>query len=474
VTAPAPARAGIYARISRDRVGAGLGVARQTGDCRELADRLGLTVVTQYSDNDLSAYSGKPRPGYKRLLADIGAGRVDVVLCWHTDRLHRSPIELEEWITACEPRGVAVHTVQAGELDLATPSGRLVARQLGAVARYESEHRSERVKAKQSEIRRDGKFGGGGRPFGYTADGMDLVEVEADAVRDGVAMILRGGSLRGVTADWRARGLRTTQAGREWTPGAVRDVLTRWRNAAVLEHHGQPVGPARWAPIVSEDELRGVRAVLLSPARRTSPGNQPKWLGSGLYRCGVCGLGMVVGTSGQHRHPSYCCRSKRDGGARHVTRAAHSLDAAVSGLVVARLSGPDAADLLRPAAPYIDTDAVRSELAVVEAERVGLAERLGAGQISLAMLDVADAGLRARQEAAEAALATAAVQSPAAELAAEADVARGWAARALDTRRAVLAELLVVTVLPSRPGRKRGGEYFDPDTIKIEWRADEA
>lgn len=47
------------------------------------------------------------------------------------------PAELEDYITVCERHGVLTHTVQAGLLDLSTPSGRLVARQLGAVARYE-------------------------------------------------------------------------------------------------------------------------------------------------------------------------------------------------------------------------------------------------------------------------------------------------------------------------------------------------
>ena len=63
-----PNRAAIYCRISDDRAGAGLGVARQEADCRKLAEDRGLTVTQVYVDNDLSAYSGKPRPGYKALL----------------------------------------------------------------------------------------------------------------------------------------------------------------------------------------------------------------------------------------------------------------------------------------------------------------------------------------------------------------------------------------------------------------------
>jgi site-specific DNA recombinase len=84
-------QAAIYCRISDDREGAGLGVARQEADCRERAKRLGWTVAGLYVDNDFSAYSGKIRPEYRRLLADLRAGVLDAVIAWHTDRLHRSP-----------------------------------------------------------------------------------------------------------------------------------------------------------------------------------------------------------------------------------------------------------------------------------------------------------------------------------------------------------------------------------------------
>src|SRR5690348_3663265 len=94
----AQVRAAIYCRISQDREGAGLGVDRQRSDCEALARKLGWDVVVAYTDNDLSAYGGKRRPGYRQLLDDLDAGRVNAVLVWHTDRLHRSPRELEEYV----------------------------------------------------------------------------------------------------------------------------------------------------------------------------------------------------------------------------------------------------------------------------------------------------------------------------------------------------------------------------------------
>lgn len=115
-----PVRAAIYARISKDREGAGLGVQRQEQDCRELAERLGWQVVAVYVDNDISAFSGKARPAYRNLLAAMRSGAVQGVLCWHTDRLHRSLRELQDYIEISKPHGILTHTVMAGRLDLAT------------------------------------------------------------------------------------------------------------------------------------------------------------------------------------------------------------------------------------------------------------------------------------------------------------------------------------------------------------------
>jgi site-specific DNA recombinase len=151
-------------RISRDRVGAGLGVERQEQDCRALAERQGLEVVSVLADNDMSAYSGRPRPAYLELLQLIRTGQVQTVLAGHTDRMHRSPVELEEFITACELQNVDVRTVQAGAIDLSSASGRMGARIYGAVARHEVEHAIERRKAAKLQAAKAGKWSGGQRP----------------------------------------------------------------------------------------------------------------------------------------------------------------------------------------------------------------------------------------------------------------------------------------------------------------------
>jgi site-specific DNA recombinase len=113
-TAVTQTRAVIYCRISQDRTGAGLGVDRQREDCEALAERNGWDVVEVYVDNDVSAFSGKKRPDYRRCSPTSTRARATVVIAWHTDRLHRSPTELEEYIDLSERRGVSTHTVQAG------------------------------------------------------------------------------------------------------------------------------------------------------------------------------------------------------------------------------------------------------------------------------------------------------------------------------------------------------------------------
>lgn len=124
-------RAVIYVRISKDREGAGLGVDRQRADCVALAERMGWLVVGTYTDNDISAYSGKLRPGYTSMMKSLEQGHADAIIAWHTDRLHRSPRELESFIDLCERQGLSVQTVRAGVIDLSNASGRMVARMLG-------------------------------------------------------------------------------------------------------------------------------------------------------------------------------------------------------------------------------------------------------------------------------------------------------------------------------------------------------
>lgn len=472
----APRDALVYARISEDRAGAGLGVERQERDCRALADRLGWCVVGVLTDNDTSAYSGKPRKGYRALLEQLDSGRATGVLAWHTDRLHRSPIELERYISVCEQRSVITHTVQAGPLDLTTPSGRMVARQLGAVARYESEHKAERIRAARRQAALDGRWQGGVRPFGFEADGVTVRAREAEIIAEATDAIVRGDSLRSVVRKVNATGLRTTFGRLDWDAISFRDVLLRPRNAGIRTYNGEEVGPAQWPAIVARDRWEAMVAVLTDPRRKTTTGNRVRWLGSGLYVCGVCGLpSLRVSTAGggsrssTRRPPAYRCREP---GAGHVVRAAAPLDELVVGTLLARLARPDARDLLTPPAPAVDVTALRADADVLRTRLDGLAVKYADGAITASQLQAGTDRLRARLTAVEGAVADAVVPSPLDGIVSTPDPAAVWSELDLPRRRGILDALLTVTVLPAPRGRRPDGGYFDPRTVSLTWRTD--
>lgn len=465
-----PTRAIIYCRISRDREGAGLGVERQREDCEALAAQLGVEVVAVYSDNDLSAYSGKPRPGYRQLLDDLRAGRADTVLAWHTDRLHRSPAELEEYIDVCQPRDVQTRTVKAGALDLSTASGRMIARQLGVQARYEVERMVERQRRTRDQMAQRGVWFGGRRPFGYEADGVTVREEEAALIREAAHAVLAGASLRAIAADWNQRGIRTS-TGSEWEGAEVGAMLRRPRNAGIVRHRGEEAGPASWPAVLEEPLWRSVVAVLTDPERRTTPGNERKYLGSGIYLCGVCADGTTMrcttssATSGGHRVPDYGCRRRK-----HLTRRTDPLDDYVTLILLDRVARLDAADLLAVEEDPVDVAGAQADIQQARATLDSLAAALGAGEMDMQEWRVASQAARARMERAERTLAGAVRADPVAALVAAEDPTEAWNDLDLSRRRAVLASLMTVTVLPAPRGRRPGGGYFDPSAVRIEWK----
>ncbi|BBG04600.1 MULTISPECIES: recombinase family protein [Pseudonocardia] len=468
-------RAAVYVRISRDRVGAGLGVERQEQDCRELAESVGVSIAAVHTDNDLSAYSGKARPGYLALLDDVRAGRVDVVLCWHTDRLHRSPAELEEWIAACDPHGVEVHTVKAGPLDLATPSGRMVARQLGAVARYEVEHMIERQKSAKAQAASAGRYRGGQRPFGFEPDGLTVRPKEARIIADLTVRVAAGETLNSLARELNSEGV-TTSTGRRWDARAVRKLVMRARNAGLVEHNGEVVGSAEWRAIVEPAQWRNAVRVVTAEGRRPPWTKNELYLGTGIFECGVCDDGTTMrAASGKardgERRPTYVCRN-----GWHLGRRIASLDRFVSKVVLGRLSRPDARVLVAPESARLDLGELLAERADVEGRLGELAALFADGAITGPQLAEATRKLRAEGDRLDLAVAAAEGVSPLAGVADADDVQAAWTAAPVSRRKAIVRHLLRVVVLPAPKGRPRGWTadsedgYFDPRGVKIEPR----
>jgi site-specific DNA recombinase len=340
-----PMRAGVYVRISRAKDGTTLGVDRQEPPCRDLCIRKGWTVHEPiYCDNDLSAYSGKRRPQYQRLLQDARDGVISAIVAWDADRLTRLPVENEQLIELCEHYGIALATV-TGEYDLATSGGRMHFRIKGAVARHESEHRAERVALKHAELRAAGKYWGGQRGFGHQVvtvlvgdqarRRVELHEEEAELLRAAGRRVLRGGSLSAIVREWSTSGIRRPR-GRLWDTNRLRELLTSPRVAG-LRQNGDELVEADWPAIIPRDEWEQLRAILGDKPTKKGPKEPREYLGSGVYICDHCGTPMI----GQARMgtPAYACRRER-GGCGRLHRVAKPLDDYLRDEVLDALASP--------------------------------------------------------------------------------------------------------------------------------------
>jgi DNA invertase Pin-like site-specific DNA recombinase len=460
----------IYCRISLDRSGKGLGVEQQERDCRALADRLGLDVREVYVDNDVSAsgYTRKRRPEYERMLRDLDASPA-AILAMHPDRIYRRVRDLDALVEVVEKLSVPIHTVHGGDVDLTTASGRTTARLVGVIAQGETERMSERRKARKAAQRLAGEYHGGPRPFGFEKDGVTVRLDEAERIRQAVADLLAGRTLYSLVSEWNAAGVRTS-TGAWWGARQLSRVLVRARNAALIEHDGQAIGNAVWPAIISEDELRAVRAVLRNPARKVSPGPARKHLLSGYLKCGVCGGPMVVSYSGGVRARAvYRCVPGHGPG--HASRTVATLDEYIAYLVIGYLSRPGN----EIPAPAEDTTLARTRLAAITAELDDLAELVGQRKISARQMAIASEPLEAEaQKLRERIEASLMVDALGAFRGAE-DPAEVWESLDLDRRRNVIERLVAsITVNPAPKGRPKGWEpgqlYFDADSIEVAWR----
>src|SRR5271169_4332040 len=171
-------RVGLYARVSTSN--GQQDPELQLSELREYVERRGWEIAEIYTDNGVSG-SKDSRPALNRMMADAGQRRFDTVLVWKLDRFGRSLRHLINALAELEARGVAFISLR-DNLDLGTPSGRLMFQIVGAMAEFERALIQERVKAGLRHARAQGKRLG--RPG---------VNVEAKRIRE---LRAHGASLR--------------------------------------------------------------------------------------------------------------------------------------------------------------------------------------------------------------------------------------------------------------------------------------
>jgi DNA invertase Pin-like site-specific DNA recombinase len=146
-------RVAIYARVSTLNQGQDPGL--QTRELREFAERRSWTVVGEYVDRGVSG-SKESRPALNELLEAVHKRKCDVVLVWKMDRWARSLRNLVNSLADLEARGVAFVSLR-DNVDLTTPSGRLMVQIIGAMAEFERSLIVERVRAGMRNAASKGK-----------------------------------------------------------------------------------------------------------------------------------------------------------------------------------------------------------------------------------------------------------------------------------------------------------------------------
>ena len=451
-------KAAIYVRISDDRTKLGLGVERQAEDARALATRRGWEVVAELADNDLTAKGTKPRPGFDELMRLIEAREIDVVVAWTWERLERNRREGLRLIEAGQAASLTISLCRGSDIDMSTPAGRLVADVLSATARNEIEVKADRQRRALDQKLQRGERWGGRRPFGYTTT-MAPIEAEAEAVRDGYAMLLAGASLTAIAADWDRRGLSTPQSPKgtdpgtpnHWSAGSMRKCLLKSCYAGLREHKGVVVGEAAWPAIVDRPTWEAAQQLLRN---RVRPHPTTQLLLTGVALCGVCGA--TVHASGA-RHPGlppgYRCSKSA-----HLTRNREPVDRYVEAAALARLRRPDARKILAPAAP--DLGPIRREAEQLRARRDALADDLDLDEVTLGRRVRA---INARLDEIATTEAAAVQGHRLAGIATAEDVELAWRQADVPTRRLVIDALMTVELKPLG----RGTRTFRAESVVI-------
>ena len=170
----------------------------------------GWTLIrTRYDDGGYSGGSTE-RPALQRLLADVRARKVDVIVVYKVDRLTRSLVDFAKLVELFDGYGVSFVSVTQ-QFNTTTSMGRLTLNVLLSFAQFEREVTSERIRDKVAASKRKGLWVGGIVPLGYATGDRKIVvvEEEAERVRTIFRRYLELGSLNLLMADLRERGIVT-------------------------------------------------------------------------------------------------------------------------------------------------------------------------------------------------------------------------------------------------------------------------
>src|SRR5689334_15518560 len=245
-----------------------------------------VLVRTRYDDGGFSG-GNLERPAAQRLLTDIRAGRIDIVVVYKVDRLTRSLADFARLVELFDASGVSFVSVTQ-QFNTTSSMGRLTLNVLLSFAQFEREVTGERIRDKIAASKKKGMWMGGNPPLGYDARDRKLLvnEAEAETVRHIFRRYLELGSVRLLKEELEAQGIlskaRLSALGRTWggnrfARGALYLMLQNRIYLGEVVHKKQHY-PGEHASIVDRDLWERVQARLAANSveregggRATSP-----------------------------------------------------------------------------------------------------------------------------------------------------------------------------------------------------------
>ena len=338
----------------------------------------------------------------------------------------------------------------SGDVDLTTASGRMIARIKGAVARQEAERIGERVaRQKQQRAEMGRALGSRFRTFGRTRT-FDIVEDEAEVVRELFQRAAAGEALQSLAKELNARGV-PTSAGGPWRRTTVANLIQNPGYAGLARYRGQIVGKAGYPPVVTEAQWRAAQHPAKGPGFRSR-----QYLLSGIAVCALC-HGGLYGT--RQSGGRYACRIDRPGGCGRVTIKGAWLDTAMLIALSAKLHDEVQRGEHEPDRDY------EAELGEVD-RRIGeLRQAHAAGELELADLLPMLKAERARRAELERQEAAEAVERSTLELAGE--KLEDLLSAPVSALRAHLGRYWQAVVVS--PTTSAGRRRFDPERIQLVW-----
>lgn len=453
-------RAGIYDRVSTAVKRAGVYDARSV-DEQDQANRAACLdhawlVATSYQDPDRSAsrFATREREDWPRLMADLEAGQLDVLVLWEPSRGSR---ELEAWaalLNACRIRGVLIHiTSHNRTYDVREARDWRTLAEEGVDSGYESEKGSVRVRRALAANAANGTPHGR-TMYGYlrhydptTKKYIETVKhpEQASIVSEIIRRVAKGDPISEIVTDLNGRGVPAPE-GPTWHRGPLRSICNRYAYIAKRDYQGQ-LYDCQWPTLVDETVFYAARRVLSDPARKTTRPGRAKYLLSYLAVCDICEGKLGVGK--RHGYLVYRCVEH---GCVAVRR--DWLDDLITKLVLERLSMKDIYEKL----------AMANDDQVLEARATAakLREKLEEHYIEAAKPDgLSAAGLTAveRQllpqieEADQRAVSLSIPQALRELLQPGVDIAERWKALGVASRKEVVRVLVDIRLRRSLPGK---------------------